>query len=75
MTMSRIIKVDVKPKSKFESVEEIGDNHLLVHLKAEPKKGKANSALIKLLKNFYDMDVIIIKGHSSRRKIIEVIKR
>jgi uncharacterized protein (TIGR00251 family) len=67
-----IITVDVKPNQREEIIEEIDESHLLVHVKATASKGKANKALIKLLKNHYGRQVFLISGHTSSRKIFEV---
>ena len=67
-----IITVDVKPGQREESITEIGENHLLVQVKAPASKGKANKAVIKLLKNHFGKQVFLTSGHTSSRKIFEV---
>lgn len=67
------IAVDVKTGSNFESIEKIGENHYLVFVKEQPKKGKANKAVIKALKDYFDKQVFLVTGHTSSRKIFEVI--
>jgi len=67
-----IITVDVKPGQREENVEVIEKNHLLVHVKAPASKGKANKALIKLLKKHFGRQVYLVSGHTSNRKIFEV---
>lgn len=67
-----IITVDVKPGQREENVEVIEENHLLVHVKAPASKGKANKALIKLLKKHFGRQVYLVSGHTSNRKIFEV---
>jgi uncharacterized protein (TIGR00251 family) len=67
-----IITVDVKPGQREESIEVIEENHLLVQVKAPASKGKANKALIKLLKNHFGRQVFLVSGHTSSRKIFEV---
>jgi uncharacterized protein (TIGR00251 family) len=69
----RII-VDVKTGANFESIEVIEDNHYLVHVKEQPKKGKANRAVIKILKDHFDLQVFIVAGRTSSRKIFEIIE-
>ena len=66
------ITVDVKTDSHEEKVEIIDDNTYIVHVKAARKKGKANIAVIKLLKKHFKQRATIISGHTSTRKIIEL---
>ena len=67
-----IITVDVKPGQREESVQSICEDHLLVKVKAPASKGKANKAVIKLLKNHYGCQVFLVSGHTSSRKVFEV---
>lgn len=67
-----IITVDVKPGQREEHIEEIGENHLLVYVKAPASKGKANKAVIKLLKKHFSNQVFLVSGHTSSRKVFEV---
>ncbi len=65
-----IISVKVKPNSsKLEFLEK----EKIVYLKSAPEKGKANQELIKLLKkHFKASKVRVIKGGTSRNKIVEI---
>ncbi len=67
------ITVDVKPGSREESVEKIEDGHYLVCVKAPPKKGKANQAVLKLLKRHLGKQVALVSGATSTTKIVEVL--
>jgi uncharacterized protein (TIGR00251 family) len=69
----RII-VDVIAGSREETVEQMGEGHYLVKVKAQPKKGKANQAVLKLLKKRFGMQVVLITGATSTTKILEVIE-
>lgn len=66
------ITVDVKTSQRVESVEEIGEKNFLVQVKEPARKGKANKAVIKLLKRHFNKEVYIVSGHTSSRKIFEV---
>ena len=66
------ITVDVKAGSNKDSVEEIGSNHYLVHVKAPRSKGKANVAVSKILKKHLGGYVELVRGHTSTRKIFEL---
>ena len=69
------IAVKVIPKgSKNEVVGWEGDV-LKVRLTTVPEKGKANAALIHLLSKHFKVSkssVIIVKGETSRNKLIEI---
>ncbi len=66
------ITVDVKPKSRKDSVELISEAHYMVHTRAPASKGKANVAVTKLLKKHLGKPVNIISGFTSSRKIFLV---
>ena len=71
------IQVKVQPKSsKEEVVKDTGDG-LKVYLKASPVDGKANSALIKILAEYFNVKkagIRIITGKTNSKKIVEVSK-
>jgi uncharacterized protein (TIGR00251 family) len=70
------LKIKVFPKSsRNELVEKAGT--LKAYVKAAPDKGKANKALIELIAKEYKVSksqVRLIKGDTSRNKVIEVIE-
>lgn len=66
------ITVDVKPKSKKDSVEALSEDHYLVYTRAPASKGKANVAVTKLLKKHLGKPVNIISGFTSSRKVFVV---
>ena len=66
------ITVDVKTKAKKDSVEAISEDHFTVRVRAPASKGKANAAVIKLLKKHLGKSVSIVSGHTSSRKIFVV---
>jgi len=72
--MSFKITVDVKTGSNYESIDIIDNNHYLVNVKEVPKKGKANKAVIKLLKKYFDSQVFLVAGHTSSRKVFEILR-
>ncbi|MFW6103162.1 MAG: DUF167 domain-containing protein [Chloroflexota bacterium] len=70
------IRVEVKPNSKVPGIEPVED-HLVVRVKEPPSEGKANSALLKAVAAYYRVapsDVRIVSGHSSRRKLVDVLQ-
>lgn len=66
------IKVKVKPNSKQSKVIGEKNGFLVVRVKSKPDKGKANRELVKLLKEYYNSKVRIIRGFKSKRKTVVV---
>ena len=68
------IEIRVKPNSKVEEI--IQEEHSLsVKVKDPPVQGKANRAVIRLLAKHFGVpegQVTILKGFTSRNKLIEV---
>lgn len=75
------ISVHVKPGSRKESIEWVenlfGEKTLVVKIREKPVDGEANRGLIEALSNFLDIPksrVQIIRGHTSREKVVEIIE-
>lgn len=69
------IFVKVKPNSKEESIKKLSETNFEICVKEPPVKGKANTAIIKVLANRFGVpisSVNIIIGHTSRQKIVEI---
>ncbi len=47
------------------------EGKLIVKVRAQPEKGKANAAVLKLLKEKFGAQVRIVSGEKSRRKVVE----
>lgn len=70
------IFVKVKAVAKVEEVKEIDKSHFAVAVKAPAKDGKANRAIEKAIAKHFGVPVSrvsIVKGHSGRQKIIDVL--
>ncbi len=70
------ISVKVKPNSKIGKVEKASENEFILYVKAAPKGGRANEAAIRLLSEYFAVPksrITILKGHTSRNKIIELL--
>lgn len=71
------ITVTVKPNSKKPPhVETRDDGSLIACVREVAADGKANEALIKMLAEYYGVAktrVSIIRGHTSRRKVVEIL--
>lgn len=80
MSLPRLLHVKLTPKAASERIGETrpGKNGVLelaVYVTAPPDKNKANEALIRLLAKHFDVapsHVVIIRGHTSRHKVIEI---
>ena len=65
------IKVRVKAGSKENKVEK-KDDYYLVSVKAKAREGRANKAVLKLLKKYFKKQVRILRGIRSREKVVEI---
>jgi uncharacterized protein (TIGR00251 family) len=69
--MEKVFEVIVNHSSKKDEIKE--EDPLKISIKEKPIAGKANSYLIKLLKkHFKAKRVMILKGKTSKKKIIKV---
>ena len=70
------IQVVVKPGVKQEKIMP-SDDGLVVYLHARAHDGEANTALIKVLADYYGVSksqVEILRGQKSHQKLVEIIK-
>lgn len=71
--------IKVKPGSKKGPlIEQLEDGSILAFIREPAVDGKANTALIKLLSAHFGVaktSITVIRGHSARQKIIEVIEK
>ncbi len=70
------IFVTAKPGAKRERVERLDDAHFLVAVKEPPIEGRANKAVIAALAANLGVSpsrLLLVSGHGSRRKVIEVL--
>ena len=73
--MSLKIAVSVKPNAKKAEVIKLSDGAYRVSVRAPPRDGKANEAVIDLFADYLGVSrsaVKIIRGHASRHKVLEV---
>lgn len=67
--------IKAKPNAKENSVVKISDAEFEVRVKEPPVQGRANSAIIEALAEYFKISksqVRIISGFASRKKIIEI---
>jgi len=69
----RII-VEVKAGARDECVELIEEGRYLVKVKEMRRKGKANQAVLKLLKKFLGKQARLVSGATSTTKIVELLE-
>jgi uncharacterized protein (TIGR00251 family) len=70
------ISVDIVPRARGTRVERLGADHLRVAVAAPPHEGQANEALVTVLAEYFDVSrsrVRILRGHASRRKVVEIV--
>ncbi len=71
--MKKAIKV--KPNAKQQKVMLADDGSLIVWLKSPPIDGKANTELITILAQYFNVPktaIAIKSGHSGRQKLVEI---
>jgi len=68
-----IININVKPNSRKAEIEKIDDGNYIIKLKSSPENNKANLELIKILKKYFEKEVKIKSGFTSRKKVVEVL--
>ncbi|MFQ5681827.1 MAG: DUF167 domain-containing protein [Candidatus Binatia bacterium] len=69
------IWVTVKPQAKREEVKKTIIGEYLALVRTPAREGKANKALVKLLADHFSVpksSIRIIRGQSSRRKLVEI---
>ncbi|MBN2453330.1 MAG: DUF167 domain-containing protein [Candidatus Omnitrophica bacterium] len=69
------ISVRVKPNSKEAAVEKISEKEFVVRVKAPPREGRANDAVIKLLGEYFKVPrsmVKILRGEGGKNKVVEI---
>ncbi|NQV12560.1 YggU family protein [Candidatus Uhrbacteria bacterium] len=70
------VSIKVIPGARVsEVVGEMEDGTLKVRVHAPPEKGKANDELVRVLAKHYGVsksDVEVVRGHTSRQKIVEI---
>ncbi|MCK5449462.1 DUF167 domain-containing protein [Candidatus Pacearchaeota archaeon] len=67
------LNIKVQPNSGRQEIQKISEDEYKVFLKKSPEENKANKELINLLKKHYKKEINIVKGFTSKRKVIEII--
>ena len=66
-----LLEIKVVPGASREKIDRWGDR-LKVCVPAPAEKGRANAAVLSLLKEFFDAPVLLRSGAGSSRKTVEV---
>lgn len=69
------IFIKAKPGAKKEEIEKISDNSFVISVKEPPIQGKANSAIIAALAEYFKIpksNIKIVSGFGSRQKVVEL---
>ncbi len=69
------LSVKVHPRSRKQEVTKLGETAYKVHVTSVPSKGEANEEVCRLIARFLDVPVSkvkIIRGHTSRNKLITI---
>ena len=67
------LRVTVIPNASKNEIISNKNNILKIKLKAVPQKGKANEELLKFLKKELGIKARIVKGLTSREKLLEIL--
>ena len=66
------ITIEVKAGSKRDEVIRGEGDRYIVRVKEQRKKGKANAAVLKLLKKHFGRQARLVSGTTSTTKIVEI---
>ncbi len=69
------LQIRVIPRSEKNEVIDLGNNQLKVKVISPPVRGRANKELIESLARYYKKkksSITIIKGATSRNKVVEI---
>ena len=70
------IFVKAKPGAKKPEIKRLDDARFVVAVSEQARDGKANEAVVKALALYFKIPVSrvrIVKGHSHRQKIVEIL--
>jgi uncharacterized protein (TIGR00251 family) len=70
------ISANVSPKSVIPGIERLGENTFKIKVKAPPEKGEANKETVAMIADYFHVPkskVRILRGHTARIKIIEIM--
>ena len=71
-SMSFTISVQVKTQARKQEIVKISPEEYQVSVHAGPVAGKANQEVIELLARYFSVPKSVLRGQSSRKKLVEV---
>ena len=71
MEVDAVFRVKVKPNAKRARIR-VRELDIFLDTPAQPREGEANLEVIREMKKLFKREVVIIKGHKSREKVILV---
>lgn len=66
------LRVRVQPNSGRQDIQKLGEDSYKIFLKKSPEDNKANQELEKFLKKEFKKDAKIVKGFTSKNKVVEL---
>lgn len=66
------LNIKVFPNSGREEIVQVSENEYKIYLRKPAEDNKANIELVKILTRHFDGEVKILKGKTSRKKVVEV---
>ena len=69
------MKIWVKPNAKHEKIEKLSDNEFRISIKAPPKDGKANQAVIEALATYFKIPkshISLLHGTKGKVKLFDI---
>ncbi len=66
-------KLRVHANSSQEKLVDLGEDKYEIWIKEKPFDGKANLAIEKSLKKYFDKNIKIVKGLRSNNKVFEIL--
>lgn len=76
--VKRLLNVKVQPKASRQQLVQTAENEFKAWLTSPPEKGKANAELLELLADYLNLPVShlrLVRGETSRVKVVEVVER
>jgi uncharacterized protein (TIGR00251 family) len=73
--MARRISVTVKPNARSAALAKLTETEYRAAVREPARNGKANAAVIDLVARYFGLpksQILIVRGHSSRRKVVEL---
>ena len=67
------MKIKVKPNSGKQEIVKLDEDSYIISLKSIAENNKANIELLKILRKHFKKDIKIIKGKTSRNKVVKII--